>query len=138
MGPHHVAKVHSVELVTRKDQHVFDPILLEMDQVLANGVGRALVPVGPVVDRLLRGQQLHEAAAEVVKEVRLSKMAMQALGKKLRQHIGTIQTTVDAVADRNIDQAILGRERNGGLCPNLRQGKESTSRGHRRGSKRLF
>ena len=57
----HVAEIHPVELVAGENQHVVDAGLLEVAQVLADGVGGALIPVGRWVDRLLGGEDLDEA-----------------------------------------------------------------------------
>ncbi len=58
-------EVHAVELIARQDQHVFDPGLLDVAHLLADGVGRALIPVGPFVG-LLGGEDFDEAAVEGV------------------------------------------------------------------------
>ncbi len=73
----HLAEVHAVELIAREDQHVVDAGLLQVAEVLADGVGGALVPVG-AVERLLGGEDLDEAAAELVEVVRVADVAVQA------------------------------------------------------------
>ena len=127
VGSHHVAKVHSVELVARKDQHVFDPIFLEVDQILADRVGSPLIPIGSLLDGLLRRQQFDETAAEMIERVGLPQMPMQTLGQELSQDVSPIQSAVDAVADRDVDQAVLGRQRHGRFRANLCQREQTRS-----------
>ena len=64
----------------------------DVADVLAHGVGGALVPVGRLVG-LLGGQHLDEAAAEGVELVGVGDVAVQADAEELRQD-------VDAVAGR--------------------------------------
>ena len=90
----------------------------QVAQVLAHGVGGALVPVVPVVglvDRLLGGQDLDEAAAEVVEAVRAADVAVQAHRLELREHVDLVDAAVDAVRERNVDQPILAGQRHGRL-----------------------
>ena len=69
------------------------------------------------VERLLGGQNLDEAAAKRVEPVRLADVPVQADGVELRQHIDPVQAAVDAVRHRDIDQAVLARQRHGRLGP---------------------
>ena len=118
MRREHVAEVHAVELIAREDQHVLDAGLREVAQVLAHGVGRALVPVALVVvfvHRLLGGEDFDEAAAEVVEAVGAADVAVQAHRLKLREHVDPVHAAVDAVRQRNVDQPILAGQRHGRL-----------------------
>ena len=54
-----LAEIHAVELVAAEDEEIFVVALEEIAQVLAHGVGGALVP-GRVHRRLLGGQDLDE------------------------------------------------------------------------------
>ena len=111
----HVAIVHPVELVAGEDQHVLHARLLDVADVLADRVGRPLVPVHALFHGLLRGQQLHEAAVELVEAVGLANVPMQAHREELRQHVDAVQPAVDAVRKRDVDQPVLGRQRHGRL-----------------------
>jgi hypothetical protein len=99
---------------------MFDPIFFEMNQVFADCICSSLVPIGTLVNSLLCRQQLDESAAEMVEGVRLAKMPVQTLGKKLGQDVSPVQTTVDTVADRDVDQSVLGCQRNGWFCADFR------------------
>ncbi len=110
MRGQHFAEVHPVELVAGKDQHVFDSRLQDVAQVLAHGVGRALIPVVLVVGlvhRLLGGEDFDEAAAEIVEAIRAADVAVQARRLELREHVDLVDLAVDAVRDRNVDEPIL-------------------------------
>ena len=64
----HLAEVHAVELIAAEDDVVLVRVLEEIAEVLPHGVGGALVPAR-VRGRLLRGEDLDEAAGEIVELV---------------------------------------------------------------------
>src|SRR5439155_9117475 len=66
MGLLQVPKIHAIKLVTAQDQHLASAILLNVADVLANGIGGALIPVGGLVG-LLGRQDLDETPVEIVK-----------------------------------------------------------------------
>ncbi len=82
--------------------------------MLAHRVSRPLVPAHRVVG-LLRGENFDKAAAVRVKAVRPANVAMQADRVELRQHIHPVDAAVDAVRERDIDQAVLARQRHSRL-----------------------
>ena len=110
-----VAKVHAVELIAGQDQHVAARVLLDVADVLAHGVGGALVPVGGLVG-LLGGQDLDEAPAERVELVGVGDVPVQADAEKLRQHVDAVEAAVDAVADGDVDEPILAGDGHGRLA----------------------
>ena len=115
---HHFGKIHAVELIAREDQHVVDFGLLQVAQVLPDGVGGSLIPVG-VFQRLLGGQDFDESFAELIEGVGAANVAMQAGRIELGQHVDPVHAAVDAVRQRNIDQAVFAGERHGWLGANL-------------------
>ena len=120
MRDDHVLEVHPVQLVAGEDQHVLDARLLDVAEVLPHGVGGALIPVG-VVERLLGGQHLDEAAVERIEGVGRADVAVQADRIELRQHVAAVQPAVDAVRQGNVDQPILARHRHRRFRAVLRQ-----------------
>src|SRR5690606_27032396 len=84
---------------------------------------RSLVPVF-FAESLLRRENLNETAVETVELVRLADMPVQADRIELRQQIDAVQSAVDAVRDRDVDDAILARQRHRRLRTILRQRKE--------------
>ena len=122
--PDHLLEVHPVELVAREDQDQVIDGLAEVGDVAAHRVGGPLVPA-LVLHRLLRGQDLDEAAAEGVELVRIGDVPVQAHRVELRQDEDPVQLRVDAVGDRDVDQAVFARDGHRGLAPRLRQRKEA-------------
>src|SRR5262249_3556531 len=86
-------EVPPVDLVGRQDQDVVAAGLLDVAEVLADGVGGAGVPLGRLVG-LLRRQDLHEAAAERVELVGVGDVAVQADAEELRQDVDTAAAAV--------------------------------------------
>ena len=88
--------------------------LLEMLEILPHRVGRALVP-GIAARRLLRRHDLDEAVGEIVELIALLDVPMQRRAVELREQEDALETRVEAIADRDIDDAIFARQRHGGL-----------------------
>ena len=108
------AEIHAIKLVAAQNQQVFEIVVQKMNQVLADGVGGALIP-GSVGEGLLGGQDFDEAAGEMVELVGLRNVAMQRGRVELRQQINASQAGIDAVGNRDVDQPIFAGERHGGL-----------------------
>jgi len=100
---------------SRKNQHIVRGFVGEIGDVLAHGVGGALVP-RLVLHCLLRGEDLHETPGERIKLVRVVNVSMQAHGVELREDEDAVQTGVDAVGYGNIDEAIFPGDRHGWLA----------------------
>ena len=128
----HVAVVHAVQLVAGQDQHVFHAGLFDVADVLPHGVGRALIPVGPGIRRLLGGQHFDEAAGEVVEAVGPANVAVQAHREELREHVDPVEPAVDAVGQRDVDQPVLGRQRHRRLRADFRERIQAVNRVRRR------
>ena len=109
-----LAVVHAVELVAGEDEHLVVVALGDVAEVLADGVGGALVPVGGLVG-LLGGEDLDEAAVEHVELVGVADVLVQADGQELREDVDAVEVAVDAVGDRDVDQAVLAGDGHGGL-----------------------
>src|SRR5581483_1168789 len=120
VGLQQLAEVHAVELIAGEDQDVGRPVLDDVADLLADGVGGPLVPVGGLVG-LLGGEDLDEAAAEGVKLVGVGDVAVQADAEELCQDVDAIQTAVDAIADRDVDEAVLAGDGDSRLGAQLRQ-----------------
>jgi hypothetical protein len=110
-----LAVIHAVQLVAGQDQDIVHAGLLQVTHVLADGVGGALIPIGAFVHGLLRGQQLDETTAEVVELIGLANVAVQANGQELGQDIDAVDTAVQAIRERNIDQTVLACQGHRGL-----------------------
>jgi hypothetical protein len=95
-----------------------------MNQVAAHGIGGAFIPRAAFF-RLLRGKDVDEARVERIELEALLDVPVQRRGQELLQQEDAIEARVKAVADRDIDQAILARQRHRGLAAFLGEGKKA-------------
>src|SRR5262249_1214510 len=93
-------------------------------QVLPHRVGGPLVP-GRVAEGLLGGKNFDEAARKMIEFIRLRNVPMQRSRIELCEQIDAAQVRVDAVGDRNINEAIFPRQRDRWFGPLLCERKES-------------
>jgi len=124
------AVVHAVQVVTGEDDVLVALGLGEEPEVLAHGISGALEPV--LVHRaLLRGENLDETLAVVgadVAVVRLGEVTVERRRVELRKAVDLVDVGVDAVGHGDVDEAVVGAERNRGLGAGLRQGVEAGTR----------
>ena len=59
---------------------------------------------------------LHEASIKIVKLIGIGDVAMEADAQELSEHINAIETAVEAIADRHVNEAVLARDRHGRLA----------------------
>ncbi len=64
------------------------------------------------------------AGREIIEFITRSDVLVQARGVELREHVNLAQPAVEAVADRDVHEAVFARERHRRLAPLLGQGKE--------------
>ena len=108
-------EVHAVELITAEDEEILILPLSEVAQVLTHGIGGALIPSFSI-RCLLGGENFNKATAEQIEFISSADVTIQRSAVVLGQHIDLTDTAVDAIADRNIHQAILASKRHGRLC----------------------
>ena len=120
----HLAEVHPVELIAAQDHEILVRILEEIAEVLPHGVSRALIPTR-VRGRLLRGEDLDEAAGEIVELVARVDVLVQRGGIELREHIHPPQAGVDAVGNRDVHDPVFPGQRHGGLRALLGERKKT-------------
>jgi hypothetical protein len=114
VGAHELRDVHQVELVAREDQDLVGVLLEQPGEGLAHGVGRPLEPVA-IVQRLLGGQNVDVAVAEGAEAVGLVDVAVEAGAVELGDDEDPVDPRVQAVADRDVDEAELPAHRHGRL-----------------------
>ena len=114
MEVHHVHQVHLVKLVAREDHDVLDARVGEVLEGFAHGVSRALEPVAEFHGLLCRGD-LHEALGKVIEFVRAEDVAVKRRGIELGQDQDAVQAGIKAVADGDVDQAVLSGNRHRGF-----------------------
>ena len=110
----HLAVIHAVELVTAENDEILATVLEKIPHVLPNRIRRALIPPR-AFRRLLGGEDVHEAWSEVIEFVTLVDVRVQRGAIELRENINPTQARVQAVADRDVHQAVFTAERNGWL-----------------------
>ena len=117
----HQRVVHLVEMVTGQHQDVFRVVPAQDVDVLVDRVGGAPVPIG-FVHALLRRQQVDEfvgfAAHEIPAALQVPQQRMRLV---LRDHVDAADPGVDAVGEREIDDAELAAEMDGRLGPAVGQ-----------------
>ena len=108
-------------MVARKDQHIVRVVGIDEFQVLEDRVGSAAVPVASA-DALIRSQQ-GNAAHVAVQIPRNSDTDVRVQTQRLilRQNTHGVNTGVDAVAEREVDNTVLSAERYCRLGDFLRQ-----------------
>ena len=74
--------------------------------------------------RLLRREDFHEAAGEMVELIGVRNVAVQRGGIELRQNVDAPEAGVDAVGDRDVHEPVFARERHGGFGAVLGQWKQ--------------
>ena len=120
----HVAVVHAVELVTAEDDEIFRRMFKEVAHVLAHGIGRSLIPFR-ALGGLLGGEDFHEARGEVVELVGLVDVAVERGAVELGEDVDAAEAGVQAVANRDVYEAVFSTKRDGGFRTFLGERKES-------------
>jgi hypothetical protein len=121
--PVHSARVTPIVLTVMsafagQDDDVLHVGAVEVVELLADGVCRALVPVGGALG-LLGGEDLDKARREGVEAIRLGDVRVEGGRVELGEHEHFAQTRVDRVAQRDVDQPVLAGERHRGLGSTL-------------------
>ena len=116
------AQIHPVKLIATQDKIVIVRAFQKVSHVLANGVGRALVPLR-TLGGLLRRQNIDKTPRKIVELVARLDMSMQRHAVELRQDIDRTQSRIQAVTDRDIDQPIFSAQRHRRLRAILGQRK---------------
>ena len=124
VGLDHLPVIHVVELIARKDQEVAPRCAPHVAQALADGVGGPLEPVAAFFG-LLGRQHADEARREDVELVGERDVLVEALRVELGEHEDLADVRVQAVADRDVDEAVLAADRNRRLQAFEREGKEA-------------
>ena len=106
----HLAVIHLVDMVGRQHKNIGRVMAADNVDVLVNRVGRALVP--RAFHPLLRRQQFNEFVEFTAEEApALLDMPDQRMRLVLREYADATNAGVDAVGEREIDDAELAAER---------------------------
>ena len=109
-------------MVAGEDDHIIGIKTVHEVDVLVDGVGGTLVPAGLLVETLVGGQHL-SAALRLVQTpgLTIADIFIQLQRLVLGQNTDGVDTGVDTVGQREVDDAVLAAEGNGGLGGFLRQ-----------------
>ena len=127
--------VHLVDVVAGEHDHQPGSRHLEGVDVLVDGIGRAEIPI--LVHPLLRRQHVEKLAKIPTEEPVPANVdvAIEADGLVLREQKHAAQPTIEAVRQREVDDAIAAAERHGGLgsiaCQRFKPGALATGKHHR-------
>ena len=116
---HHLV-VHLIDMVTGQDQHIVRMVLLHVSQILVNRIRSPCIPLR--LPRLLIRREDCDAALIAVQIPRNADADMSIESQRLilGQDTDCVDSRIDAVAERKINDPVLSPERNGRLC-NLRR-----------------
>ena len=121
MELHHLADVHSVNMIGAEDAHQVRLGLFNQVDVLENRVRRSAVPILAGRPHLRRNRDNKIAAQQPARLPSFAQMLQQGLALKLHQDIRRIYAGVHQVAENEIDNPVAPSERNRGLGPLFRQ-----------------
>ena len=114
------AVVHLVNMIARQDQHLRGAVRTNDVEVLVDGVGCASVPLA--TDALRRRQHLDEfLAAQLKPGPAVHEVTNQRVRLVLRQHADAANARIEAVRQREVDDAVLATEEYRRLCSPVRQ-----------------
>ena len=116
----HARVVHLVDVIAREDEQMARILAHDRVEVLVDGVGRAEIPV--FADALLRAEDLDELAELVGHDAPAhADVAAERERLVLQRDEDLAQARVDAVAQREVDDAVGAAEIDRRLGPLLRQ-----------------
>ena len=109
----HLLIIHLVDVVAGKNEDVVRLLAADRIDVLVNGVGGSLIPV--LRDAHLRRQDFDEFAEAHQRGPAVADVAVEAKRLVLRENEDAAQVAVEAVGERDVDDAVDAAEGNGGL-----------------------
>ena len=119
-------EIHPIKLVAAEDQEILPIVIQEVEHVLADSVGRALVP-GSISVGLFGRQDLDEPTGEMIELIGLGDVPVQGRGVELGEQINPAQARVDAIGNGYIDQTIFAGQRHGRLGAFLSEREQAAS-----------
>jgi hypothetical protein len=118
--------VHAVKLVARENQVIVILTPGKSMQMLPDGIGCPLKPIG-IGHCLLRSEDFDESLREGVESECRRDVVIERSGIELCQNKQSLQTGIQAVADWNINEAVLSTERHRRFGPILSQREQPLS-----------
>ena len=118
----HFGVVHFVDVVAGKNENVFGALAAEGIDVLVDGVRGALIPL--LGDAHLRRQDFDKFTETHERRPSGADVARKAEGFILRENEDAMETGVDAIGKRDVNDAIESAERDGRLGAIASEGPE--------------
>ena len=123
----HYFIIHLVDMIAGQDQHIIRVVHLHVRQVLENGVGRTGIPVGVLLGLIGRENGNAAHISVQIPWNTNSDMGIQTKGLILCQNAYRINSRVDTVAERKVDDAIFSAECHRRFGHLLRENTETAS-----------
>ena len=105
----HLAIIHFVDVIARENDGVGGALAADGVDILVDGVRGAQIPTGG--DAHLRRQNFDEVAESHQRRPALTNMAVQAERLVLRENEDAPQVAIDAIRQRDVDDAVNAAER---------------------------
>ena len=118
----HLRAIHAVHMVRAEHADVIRLLVAEQVQVLVHRVRRALEPA--LAQSHLRGHAHHVVAEQRGHAPGGGDVPIQAVALVLGEHGNAAHAGIDQVAQRKVDQAVVGAKRHCGLTAIPREGHE--------------
>ena len=119
--------VHLIDMITRQDQHIFRIVTLHVVQVLVDRIRRPCIPFA--VDTLLIRRK-HRHTADIPVKIPGNTdpdMGIETKRLILRQHTHGVNTRIDTVTERKVDDPVFAAERYSRFCNLRRKHTQSAS-----------
>jgi hypothetical protein len=105
-------------MISGKDQDGVSAVIVQMMKALPDGVGGALKPVWTFGGYLGR-EDLNETVGEAAEAIGSRNMSIQRSGVVLSKDEYSMHVGVDAVRDRDVNEAVFAAERHRRFCAAL-------------------
>ena len=109
----HLAIIHFIDVIARENDGVVGALAADGIDILVNGVRGAEIPTRG--DAHLRRQNFDEVAESHQRRPPQTNMAVQAERLVLCENENAAQIAVDAIGQRDVDDAVNAAERDGGF-----------------------
>ena len=93
---------------------------MKMDEVSSHRIRSALVPIVTMLG-LFGRQYFDKTFPKAIKPISILNMSVKRCGIELAKQVNAIVARIEAVADRYVDQDILGFKKGGGLATRFRR-----------------
>ena len=122
----HLSQIHPEDFITGEDQDVFRSPPKKILHITPDSIGSPLVPVHILI-ALTCSLKAHKTTVKRIKLVCRGNVLVQRARIELGQDVNAVESGIDAVADRDINQSEFSGNRHRGLGTIFRQGPQPRS-----------